>query len=187
MTALERVTIYIDGAYLAVVLRDTYQRARIDFSKLAHKLTGDGDLVRVYYYNSLPEPGSEASEKNAKMKKFFHAINLLPYYKVVVGNVEQRGEDASNGRPLYQQKGVDIAIAVDMLTHAMRGLSTRQILVTGDSDFVPVIEAVKETGVRVTLWHGYNANDRLLSVADSVKFLDAKLISRARHKGIEGD
>jgi uncharacterized protein (TIGR00288 family) len=53
-----------------------------------------------------------------------------------------------NGR----SKGVDITLATDMLTHAHHKNFDIAILITGDGDYVPLVEAVKREGCRVVLW-----------------------------------
>jgi len=49
-------------------------------------------------------------------------------------------------RQQRREKGVDIALAVDMLEHAFRDNYDTAMLCTGDSDFVPVLRAVKSAG-----------------------------------------
>ena len=51
-----------------------------------------------------------------------------------------------------KSKKVDIGLCVDMLTHAALDNFDICVLVTGDRDFVPVIEAVKRLGKRVVVW-----------------------------------
>ncbi len=49
-------------------------------------------------------------------------------------------------------KRVDISLAVDMLSHAHRGNYDIAVLVAGDEDYVPLVEAVAAEGRRVALW-----------------------------------
>ena len=44
----------------------------------------------------------------------------------------------------YVEKGIDVKIAVDMITLALKDVYDTAILVSGDSDFVPVINQLKE-------------------------------------------
>ena len=50
------------------------------------------------------------------------------------------------------QKGVDISLAVDMLSHAHRKNYALAILIAGDADYVPLVKAVKAEGSRVFVW-----------------------------------
>lgn len=45
-------------------------------------------------------------------------------------------------------------LGVDMVQLAATRQITRAVLLAGDSDFVPAIEAVKQHGVLTVLWHG---------------------------------
>jgi uncharacterized LabA/DUF88 family protein len=49
-------------------------------------------------------------------------------------------------------KRVDISLSVAMLTHATRHHYDIAVLVAGDEDFVPLVNAVQAEGVRVHLW-----------------------------------
>lgn len=48
-------------------------------------------------------------------------------------------------------KGVDIQMCVDILGHAYRGNTDTVLIMSGDGDFVPLIEEVKRAGVQVYL------------------------------------
>jgi len=50
-----------------------------------------------------------------------------------------------------KQKGVDVRLAVEMTRLALRGNIKNFILVSSDSDFVPVVKMVKDEEVHVTL------------------------------------
>ncbi len=51
--------------------------------------------------------------------------------------------------PDLKQKGVDIRIGLDMARIALKGLVDILVLVTGDSDFVPVMKFVRTEGIKV--------------------------------------
>jgi uncharacterized LabA/DUF88 family protein len=53
-----------------------------------------------------------------------------------------------NGR----SKRVDITLATEMLTHAHRKNYDVAILIAGDEDYLPLVEAVQGEGARVFLW-----------------------------------
>jgi uncharacterized LabA/DUF88 family protein len=48
-----------------------------------------------------------------------------------------------------QSKGVDIALTKDMLSHAFRDNYDAAVLVSGDGDYVPLVEEVKRLGKQV--------------------------------------
>ena len=47
------------------------------------------------------------------------------------------------------EKGIDAAIATDLLSLAWEGVLDVAVLVSGDSDFVPAVERIQEKGLKV--------------------------------------
>ena len=67
------------------------------------------------------------------------------------------------------QKGVDLRIGIDMARLALRDMVRAVIVVTGDSDFVPVFKFARREGVRVILEPlGHNTRIELKQHADIV-------------------
>jgi uncharacterized LabA/DUF88 family protein len=55
----------------------------------------------------------------------------------------------------------------------------KAVIVTGDSDFLPAIEAAKEAGVLVTLYYSQSSiHDELLSAVDESELIDRNLINQ---------
>lgn len=67
---------------------------------------------------------------------------------------------------------------------AWSGQFDRAVLLSGDSDFVPAVEAAKDAGVIVKLAYARNAHawahDELLAAADEPVELDGPLLERFR-------
>ncbi len=137
----ERVVIFIDGANLFHALNDEFESHNIDFTILAQKLIGDRKLVRTYYYTALPDQKINP-ERYAKQMKFLDALRDKDYFKVVLGRLEPRGST-------YVEKGVDIALAIDMLELAFSNVYDTAILVSGDGDMVKAVEVVQRLGKHV--------------------------------------
>lgn len=66
--------------------------------------------------------------------------------RFTLGYLQRRIVD---GAYVYEEKGVDVQLAVDMLTGAFRDDYDVAVLVSSDGDFRPVVEAVREIGKRV--------------------------------------
>ncbi len=56
-----------------------------------------------------------------------------------------------------RQKEVDILLAVDMLTHGFNGSMGKAVLLAGDLDFRPIVEALVRTGVFVEICYQRNS------------------------------
>jgi len=98
-------------------------------------------LITAYYYN-VPLYKDHDPERYAKQQRFLETVRRLPYFKLRLGRLEPRGDT-------FVEKGVDVRIAVDMLTHAARDNYDTAIVISGDGDFAPVADAVMEMGKHV--------------------------------------
>ncbi len=81
------------------------------------------------------------------------ALSFIPRFQVRLGHLRFQGL-TDRGQPIFQQKRVDMMLGVDMALLAVKQRVDRMVLLTGDSDTIPAVEAVKPEGVVVTLWHG---------------------------------
>lgn len=141
---MERVAIFIDGSNFYHGLKNDLLSTKIDFKKLGELLCGPGrKLIRIYYYNA-PVNKDDDLKQYKDQQRFFHRLKLTPYLEVRLGRLEKRP-----GNPVPVEKGIDVQIAVDMLSMAYNDLYDTAILITGDGDFVSVVKAVKNHGKHV--------------------------------------
>jgi len=81
----------------------------------------------------------------------------------------------------FEQKRVDIWIAVDLVRLSFSHQITKAIIISGDSDLVPAIEGAKDAGVVVQLWYSRRAvHNELLQAADERFEVDQSLIAKLR-------
>lgn len=166
---LEKVKyLFIDGGALDSLLESLSkglfagQEIEIDYSRLAE------GYHKVFYYNCLPiqkegKSGQEDQERTQQQLKFFNYLKSLDKFHVYEGTARFR--DKRRGQ---EQKEVDIMIAVDMLTHSFRRNMQEATLLAGDLDFKPLIDALVQDGMYVTLWYPKGrANYELVDAADS--------------------
>ncbi len=104
------------------------------------------------------------------MDKFVYTLKKLPRFEVKLGRLGCVGGE-------FIQKRVDIALAVDLVRLSCGRMIGKAVIVTGDSDFVPAIEAAKESGVLVILYYSASSiHDELLSSVDESMIIDSDLI-----------
>ena len=83
-----------------------------------------------------------------------------------MGKLEQ---DNSNGLSRFHEKRVDTKIVTDMLVHSFNKTYDVAILVSGDTDFVDAVQAVKNNGQHVEVAISDNLVSRSLrEVADKI-------------------
>jgi uncharacterized LabA/DUF88 family protein len=121
-----------------------------------------GELLRVYWYDAARDRVPTIDQR---------VIAQLPQVKLRLGNLNARG----------QQKGVDAQIRADMEALARHRAITDAVLVAGDEDMVPAVEAAQAYGVRVHLWgidppYGTNQAERLVWESDTVEILDTAFV-----------
>jgi uncharacterized LabA/DUF88 family protein len=171
---LSRYAIMVDVGYIyasagellfSAVSRREYQ---VDNDKLIQALSRHaeeqvrGELLRVYWYDAARDRVPTIHQR---------VIAQMPWVKLRLGNLNARG----------QQKGVDAQIRADMEALAKHRAITDAILVAGDEDMVPAVEAAQAYGVRVHLWgveppYGTNQAERLVWESDTVEVLERSFL-----------
>jgi len=168
----EREYLFIDGGCLRSVVKKVSADLFGDehaYQPLISAVAG-GQFDKVFYYDAVP--GRAHSETHVAYEARvqpdhdrFAQIQALDRVHVALGQIV--GKDK-------RQKGVDVRLAVDMMTHAFRGNIYRATLFAGDSDFVPLLKALVAEGMHVTLWHPPQANAELKGAADSTRIFEFK-------------
>ena len=161
---MAQLAVFIDGGYAAKVA-ERHLRIWMDFEKLSEEIrniiAGRGeepiDLLRTYFYDCLPyqsnPPTADETEKFGKKRRFFATLQRLPKYKVREGRLMYRGTDVQ-GKPIFQQKRVDLMIGLDIAGLAAKKRITHVAVFSGDSDLLPAVEEAQREGVTVWLVHG---------------------------------
>ena len=121
-----------------------------------------GELLRIYWYDAARDRVPTVDQR---------VIAQLPWVKVRLGNLNARG----------QQKGVDAQIRSDLEALARHHAVTDTVLIAGDEDMVPAVEAAQAFGVRIHLWgveppFGTNQAERLVWESDTVEILSADFL-----------
>lgn len=172
----ERIGLFIDGANFYSAVRAL--EVEIDYSKFLEEFRKRGRLVRANYYTALVD-GQDFSP----LKKMVDWLDYNGFH--VITKAAKEYTDASSGRK--RTKGnMDVEITVDALQAA--DWLDHFILCSGDGDFCPLVRAIQNKGVRVSvvstaLSNPPVASDELRRMADAFIELDdlAALISRPEH------
>ena len=171
---LSRYAIMIDVGYIyastgELLFSASYRHEyRVDAAALIRALTREasekirGELLRVYWYDAARDRVPTFDQR---------VIAQMPLVKLRLGNLNARG----------QQKGVDAQIRADMEALARHRAITDAVLVAGDEDMVPAVEAAQAYGVRVHLWgveppYGTNQAERLVWESDTVHVLERSFL-----------
>jgi uncharacterized LabA/DUF88 family protein len=136
---------FVDGAYLRERLDRISQkyfegeRLEMDYQRffMHHE--------KVFYFDCSPPKRKEETEKEHQARlddaeATFRILRALPGCHVILGQTKNQ-----------RQKGVDVQLAVQALTHVFRHNTRRLTILTGDLDFKPLVEALVLEGAYVTL------------------------------------
>ncbi|MEX0932975.1 MAG: NYN domain-containing protein [Candidatus Pacearchaeota archaeon] len=140
----ERVSIFIDGSNLYYSLK-ALNVNKIDFQKFVKLLTKDKLLISTYYYNASLDIGVN-KKKYWEQQKFFNMLRKLPDFNVVLCRMRKHKKD---GKFVFDVKGDDVYLAVDLVSGAYENLYDIAIIVSGDEDFVPAIQKSQKLGKKV--------------------------------------
>jgi uncharacterized LabA/DUF88 family protein len=174
MPVLARYAVMVDVGYIYAaageLLFGTSARRdyRVDAVGLIQAITKHtdellrGELLRVYWYDAARDRVPTIDQR---------VVAQMAWVKLRLGNLNARG----------QQKGVDANIRADMEALARHRAITDAVLIAGDEDMVPAVEAAQAFGVRVHLWgveppYGTNQAERLVWESDTVDVLDSSFV-----------
>lgn len=166
-----KAALLIDGGYVRACAKDaklSYDNAFIE--KFANKCIVQSEyLFRIYYYDApqyrgkvkLPVSGQEtAFQAN---DQWLADLSTLERFAVRRGTIGFRGWKPKsipvNGEamtdadfaPIFEQKGVDMRIGLDIATFSESKSVDRIILVSGDTDMVPAMKHARKAGLEVCL------------------------------------
>ena len=169
----DRVMIFIDGSNLYHSLKGHFRRTDIDIGKFGHRILEKRQLIRIYYYNAIVGRREEP-ERYQNQQAFFASVGAIPYCELRLGRLVYINWPNA---PPYE-KGVDIQLTTDLLTHSFKNNYDVAILVAGDSDYVGALQAVKDNGkhVEVALFGKERTSRPLREVADKVLTIDGRLL-----------
>jgi uncharacterized LabA/DUF88 family protein len=155
----EKALLLIDGGYLDFLQR-SLGSPRLDYGRMANAICAHFgfELLRCVYFNCLPylsqSPTSEEQEAYRKKEGFYQRLERLDRFEVKQGRLAFRGLDETTGKPVLEQKQVDVLLATEMVYAAARRSVDAIVLLSGDGDFLPAVELVKREGLTFALVHG---------------------------------
>ncbi|HEX6543137.1 MAG TPA: NYN domain-containing protein [Ktedonobacterales bacterium] len=128
----ERVGVFVDVANLLYSARS--QRMSIDFGRLLDFLRGNRRLIRAHAYAPTnPDPHAEQT--------FLSAVKGVGY-RITTKNYKTFASGA-------RKADMDLDLCMDIVRLVDAGSLDTVVLVSGDSDFLPLLEYCSDRGVRV--------------------------------------
>lgn len=141
----DRVMVFID-------LRNVNSKAKIgpnfavDYYRLVLDLVGRRKLMAAYIFDS-----TLTIDGKCNTAPFHDRLRYLGF-RVITKELKRIDEKDYSGNIIktrYEQKEVDVAMACEMVVHALKDNYDIAIVVSGDRDFVPAIQQIQAAGKRV--------------------------------------
>jgi len=135
--------IFLDAEYVVQKMKDfgkgrrPMRRRDINWQGIINWITGRDKLIRCYYYSA--EFNKEENVKTyEEQHEYLRELKAnIPYFDIKLGRLVRMRND-------WMQKGLDVKIALDMYSKAVKNHYDVATLVSGDSDFAEVITEIKE-------------------------------------------
>jgi len=167
----EKAIVLIDCGYFDMINRyaqDTL-KIKISFEKFSKKVTKGMIHLRTKVYHSAPyqppNPTTKQKEKFSGFQKFVKAINMTPRHQFdFVGRVRPENMFCPKCKKEYQipkQKGVDVAIALDLVKMANDKVADVFILVCGDEDLSSAVKMAQENPCNVTVYYCHDKDYKM--------------------------
>lgn len=149
-----RIGVFIDAGNLWGVYKSIGKM--VDFAKLTPFLERifSGHVFRVYYYVAYPATGTRPKEELDRLHRFLTFLKKGLNFVVIKKQLKTINLRNKEGHLIYNQKtgnpetiekgNLDIELAIDAIRFSS-GYDTA-ILITGDSDFLPVVTYLKKSG-----------------------------------------
>lgn len=165
--------VYIDGGYLELVYLQFAQawfghQGGLDYEKVFSGVGCDHPQLhwkRGFYYDcpvkqKRGEDDLEFQSRRDTQEERWKKIRAISGGHLRTGKI--------TGERKQRQKGVDVLIAVNVLSHVARGNFDKVVLLAGDADFLPLVDAVVEMGA-------------IIDVAASAKSISTDMINAPDH------
>jgi uncharacterized LabA/DUF88 family protein len=163
----ETTYMFIDGGYLRKIFCEELEAyfgpmegllEYLDFVRFRENL----QARRAFYYDCVARGDDGA--RDSLTEELSSSLRRQRGVHVRLGGLVSEGAR-------QRQKEVDVRLAVEMLTHSFSGNMTRAVLISGDRDFTPLVDALVQLGTYVTLLcDARSVAQELRGAADEVEF-----------------
>ena len=144
---MERVITYIDGFNLYFGMKSKFANKYLwlDVEKLSKEiLLTDQELVATKYFTSRVR---NAPEKEKRQNTYLEALQTVTQTEIFYGNYQNNQIDCKTCGSIWfspKEKMTDVNIATQILLDAHQNNFDTAIIISGDSDLIPPVKAIKE-------------------------------------------
>lgn len=165
---MKQTKVFIDGENFIFKLEDVlFQHGqakakpdlpKIQLKKLIEKVFHPQKIDKIVFYAARLHFHKETSEKSQYLINRQRALKASLENQgidfIISGNV--RAQEI-NGKVVFREKGVDVKIAVDLISEACDGILGTAIICSSDSDLQPAVAELKARKIK-TIYLGFESN-----------------------------
>jgi uncharacterized LabA/DUF88 family protein len=187
----EETYVFIDAGYLSKISKHLGHGNYIQFdvNRFAVNMADiqDMDCKGVYYYLAPPfqgdPPTPEEAGRKSRHDKFVSKLRNIPGFIVREGRCQKvEGE--------YFQKGVDTLLTMDLFEICSRGDIRAIVILTCDTDFVPILNRIRGMGIKVILYYysdfirgsRFSMSNHILTACDKKVCIDLDLFKKSKRE-----
>lgn len=190
-----RVMVFIDYQNFNINLINHYNNEKKDFKPVNYKTLGKAicdiipfqtEVIKTYLFAYKPCDELMKIEKHNKYYKWLTNLRKTSYLEIIEGRQEVRTKDGVdfdiNNPSTYttEEKETDINLATHMLAKGFQNAYDIAILVSGDTDYIKVVETLHNIGKTVVIAHFKHQNvSRYDEICDANIVLYDNILSNA--------
>jgi len=150
---MKKTILFIDAGYLSFISKhfgkEKHLKYKIEDFAINLAKSKKLECKKIYFYTAPPFQSSKPTlEENKRKASYDKFINKLKRAEPPIIIREGRCQKIGN---TYQQKGVDTLITIDLSRIPKKENIDKVILLSSDTDFVPIIEDLNQDGTKVIL------------------------------------
>ncbi len=200
---IKKTIVFIDAGFLSKLSRYFGKGKYLIYNiiKFSENISKKHTLKceKIFYYTAPPfQSHNPSREERTRKDKYDSFIKKLSENSKVIIREGRCQKIVSSKKIKFTQKGVDTLMTMDLMSVPLKYSNIKKIiLIACDSDFVPVIEQLREFGLKVVLWTyftkrrntNFSRSFHLMNIVseyirlDKQDFKDAKLENKKEKRG----
>lgn len=187
---MRRVMVFIDFENFNIALTKYFKKmekpvARLDYNKVPRRivemLPGNNELIKTFLCAPKPDDFLMQDTRRKSTYDWINGLKNQKYFTVLEGQHIARPVSGYNGRMDIQnpasfyveEKGTDINMGAHLVTKGLLNAYDTAVIVSGDSDYLPVLEILNMIGKATVVVGVYGQNmTTLRKCADDMILLD---------------
>lgn len=164
-----RAMVFIDYENFSIAFKSYYESiakeyVRIDYAhfpqELIRLLPAPHCLTKTTLFYPKPDPFLMQSDSFARGYAWATGLRNIPYFAVVEGRhvarpakgLTKEERQIDNSSTYYiEEKGTDVNLAVQVVSKAMSNAFDTAIIVSGDTDYMPVVQTLNTIGKSIVM------------------------------------